>query len=366
MSDLPRAFGPAVLSAALRSCVDDFQVTELPAFAPSGDGEHLLLTIEKRGQNTVQVAKWLAQWAGVAEMAVSYAGQKDRHAVTVQRFSVHLPGKQAPDPASFAPDGVRVLEAARHNRKLQRGALTGNRFVLVMRQVQGERAAIDARLAQIAARGLPNWFGEQRFGHGGGNIGQALGMFAGRRVRRDQRSMLLSAARSQLFNQVLAARVDAGNWDSALEGEVWLLNGSRSVFGPEDFSPALAQRLADFDIHPSAPLWGEGELRSSGPARALEELALADEVALRLRAGLEKAELRQERRALRLKPEGLAWQWLEDDVLQLRFALPPGCYATALVHELGEVVDASQLGRAPATVEGGPAAPADQQGLAAD
>ena len=353
MSDLPRAFGPAVMTAVLRSEVEDFQVTELPAFAPSGDGEHLLLTIEKRGQNTVQVAKWLAQWAGVGEMAVSYAGQKDRHALTVQRFSVHLPGKASPGPDSFLADGVRVLEAARHNRKLQRGALTGNRFVLVLRQVRGERAAIEERLAQIAARGLPNWFGEQRFGHGGGNVAQALAMFAGRRMRRDQRSILLSAARSQLFNQVLAARVAAGNWDAALEGEVWQLNGSRSVFGPEVFTAELAARLAAFDIHPSAPLWGEGELRSADAARALEEQALADDVALRLRAGLEKAELRQERRALRLKPDGLSWHWLDNDTLQLHFALPPGCYATALVHELGEVVDAGQAGRRPPVADAG-------------
>lgn len=353
MSDLPRAFGPAVLTAALRSQIEDFQVTELPAFAPSGDGEHLLLTIEKRGQNTVQVAKWLAQWAGVGEMAVSYAGQKDRHALTVQRFSVHLPGRVSPDPSSFAPEGVRVLEAARHNRKLQRGALTGNRFVLVLRQVRGDRAAIEQRLAQIAARGLPNWFGEQRFGHGGGNVAQALAMFAGRRMRREQRSILLSAARSQLFNQVLAARVAAGNWDTALEGEVWQLNGSRSVFGPEAFTAELGARLAAFDIHPSAPLWGEGELRTADAAHALEEQALADDVALRLRAGLEKAALRQERRALRLKPDGLSWQWLDADTLQLRFALPPGCYATALVHELGEVVDAGQAGRHPPVADAG-------------
>ena len=342
MSDLPRAFGPSVLTAVLRQQAEDFQVVELPAFAPSGEGEHLLLTIEKRGQNTVQVAKWLAQWAGVPEMGVSYAGQKDRHAVTVQRFSVHLPKRQSPDPASFAPEGVRVLESHWHNRKLQRGALTGNRFTLVLRDVVGEREAIEARLVQIRDRGLPNWFGEQRFGHGGNNIGQALAMFSGRRVRRDQRSMLLSAARSQLFNQVLAARVAAGNWDAGMEGEVWMLNGSRSVFGPEAFTPVLAQRLADFDIHPSGPLWGEGALRSSDDARVLEEAAVADELAQRLRAGLEKAELRQERRSLRLKPDALTWQWLDDGALQLGFALPPGCYATALVHELGEVVDAGR------------------------
>ena len=124
------------------------------------------------------------------------------------------------------------------------------------------------------------------------------------------------------------------------------------MFGPEEFTPALSERLAGFDIHPSAPLWGEGELRSSGAARELEEQAVADEVALRLRAGLEKAELRQERRALRLKPDGLSWQWLEDDVLQLRFALPPGCYATALVHELGQVVDAGQAARTAAPLAG--------------
>ena len=343
MSDLPRAFGPAVLGARLRSQPEDFQVVELPAFAASGDGEHLLLTVRKRGHNTVQVAKWLAQWAGVPEMAVSYAGQKDRHAVTEQRFSLHLPGRADPDLAGLAIDGLEVLQAERHNRKLQRGALAGNRFTLVLREVTGEPAAIEQRLAQIAARGLPNWFGEQRFGHGGNNIGQALAMFGGRRVRREQRSMFLSAARSQLFNQVLAARVADGSWDGALEGEVWLLNGSRSVFGPEPFTAELAQRLADFDIHPSAPLWGAGELRSEGAARALEEAALADDIALRLRAGLEQAELRQERRATRLRPEGLDWQWLAPDVLQLRFALPPGCYATALVHELGEVNEGPRM-----------------------
>lgn len=342
MSELPLAFGPAVLSAALRSQPEDFQVVELPAFEASGEGEHLLLTVRKRGQNTVQVAKWLAQWAGVSEMEVSYAGQKDRHAVTEQRFSLHLPKRQSPPLESFAPEGVEVLGAQWHNRKLQRGALTGNRFVITLRTVQGDREAIGARLGQIAARGIPNWFGEQRFGHGGGNVAQALGMFAGRRVRRDQRSILLSAARSQLFNQVLSARVAADCWDSALDGEVWMLNGSRSVFGPEPYSDVLAGRLADFDIHPSAPLWGEGELRSTAAARELELAAIDDVVAHKLRAGLEAAGLRQERRALRLKPDALGWSWPAEDVLELRFALPPGCYATAVVHELGSVVDLSR------------------------
>ncbi len=342
MSALPLAFGAPLLTASIRSTPEDFQVDELPAFEATGEGEHLLLDIRKRGANTVAVAKQLAQWAGLPEMAVSYAGQKDRHAVTTQRFSVHLPRRVAPDLAALASDDVQVLASTWHNRKLQRGALAGNRFKLVLRDLQGDAAAIDERLRLIAARGLPNWFGEQRFGRDGGNVPAALQMFAGRRVRKDQRSMLLSAARSALFNRVLAARVEQGNWDTPLDGEVWMLDGSRSVFGPEAMSDVLAERLARFDIHPSAPLWGVGELRSTGVARALEEQALSDDQALALRAGLEEAGLKQERRALRLRPALMQHQWLAADVLELSFALPPGCYATAVLHELGQTNDASR------------------------
>lgn len=342
MNALPLAFGAPLLTAAIRSVPEDFQVDELPAFEATGEGEHLLLDIRKRGANTVAIAKRLAQWAGVPEMGVSYAGQKDRHAVTTQRFSVHLPKRVAPDLAALESEEMQVLASTWHNRKLQRGALAGNRFKLVLRDVQGDHEAIAERLQAIAARGLPNWFGEQRFGRDGGNVPAALQMFAGRRVRKDQRSMLLSAARSALFNRVLAARVEQGNWDTPLDGEVWMLDGSRSVFGPEPMSDVLAERLARFDIHPSAPLWGVGELRSTGAARALEDQALSDEQAIALRAGLEQAELKQERRSLRLRPALMQHAWLDAQTLEISFALPSGCYATAVLHELGEVVDASR------------------------
>lgn len=340
---LPRAFGPPVLEAVFRSTPEDFQVEELPGFAPDGEGEHLLLTVQKRGLNTAFVARELARWAGIPEMGVSYAGLKDRHAVTCQRFSVHLPKKVAPDLAALQVEGLRVLDTHWHRRKLPRGALAGNRFVLVLRQVHGERPAIEARLGQIAARGLPNGFGEQRFGRGGDNVEQALAMFDGRRVKREQHGLLLSAARSDLFNRVLAARIADGSWDRALDGEVWMLAGSRSVFGPEPWSDTLAQRLAAFDIHPSGPLWGEGPLRTTAAAAELEHAALADAVSLRLRAGLEQARLKQERRALRQRAEGLAWRWLEDQALELSFALAPGSYATALLQELGSVREPNRI-----------------------
>ena len=333
----PRAHGPAVLRARMRATPEDFRVDEIDAFEASGQGEHLLLTVEKRGMNTAFAAKRIATWAGIPEMGVSHAGLKDRHAVTTQRFSVHLPKKVAPDLAALQSDDLRVLSSAWHARKLPKGALAGNRFILTLREVVGERDAIEARLSAIAARGVPNAFGEQRFGREGNNVANALAMFAGRRFKRDQRTMLLSAARSELFNRVLDARVAADAWDRALDGDVWMLDGSRSVFGPEPFDDALAARMAAFDIHPTGPLWGQGELRTTGAALALETGALADAAALALRAGLEAAGLKQERRALRLRPQDLQWEWPAADVLRLSFALPPGAYATTVLAEIGDV-----------------------------
>lgn len=331
-----RAHGQPVLHGVIRSTPEDFVVDEIDAFDASGSGEHLLLRVRKRGMNTAWAAKRIARWAEVAESAIGHAGLKDRHAVTEQRFSVWLPGRTAPPLSELQDDDLQVLSADWHSRKLPRGALAGNRFVLVLRQVQGDAAAIEARLQAIAARGVPNWFGEQRFGRDAGNVAQALAMFSGRRVRRDQRGILLSAARSQLFNQVLAARVGSDCWDRPLEGELWLLDGSHSVFGPQPFDATLAARLAAFDIHPSGPMWGAGELRSAAAAAAVELAAMDDATSLALRRGLEAAGLKQQRRSLRLPVRELAWQWLDAHSLQLRFALPAGSYATAVLAELGD------------------------------
>ncbi len=333
-----RAHGEAALTARIRSVPEDFAVDEIDAFVASGAGEHLLLTVEKRGMNTAFAAKRIAAWAGVAESAIGYAGLKDRHALTRQRFSVWIPKKIAPDIDTLQSEDLRVLEHAWHSRKLPRGALAGNRFALTLREVEGDTAAIEARLNAIAERGVPNYFGEQRFGRGGDNVSKALSMFAGRRVAREERGHLLSAARSELFNRVLAARVAASCWDTGLDGEVWVLDGSRSVFGPEPWNDVLAERLARFDIHPSGPLWGRGELRTQADARALELATLDDEHLRALRDGLERAGMDQERRALRLRPEGLDFDWPEPGVLRLRFSLPAGCYATTVLAELGTVV----------------------------
>jgi tRNA pseudouridine13 synthase len=339
--ELPRAYGAAVLTAKFRVTTDDFRVEELPSFQPAGQGEHLLLTIEKRGMNTAFAAKRIAAWAGIAEMGIGFAGMKDRHAVTRQRISVHLPRRVAPDIAGLQSDDLRVLESHWHNRKLPRGALAGNRFVIVLRDVQGEHGSIESRLACIRDQGLPNYFGEQRFGRDGDNVDAARRMFAGLRVRREQRSIYLSAARSELFNTVLAARIAAGNWQTGVDGDVWMLDGSHSVFGPEPLSPELRARAECLDIHPTGPMWGAGLLRCGDQARTIEERAVAP--LAELRAGLEKAELRQERRALRVRVGNLSWEWLPESDLRLSFDLAPGAYATGLLAELGDVAGAQTV-----------------------
>jgi tRNA pseudouridine13 synthase len=333
--ELPRAYGAPSLAARLRSMPEDFRVEEVLGYDADGQGEHALLWVEKRGANTDWVGRELAKFAGVPPVAVGYAGLKDRHAVTRQTFSVQLAGKPDPDWSTFPHADVKVLAATRHSRKLKRGALRGNRFVLVLREVQGDRDAAEQVLQQIAARGVPNYFGEQRFGREGGNVAQARAMFAGRRVDRDKRSFLLSAARSQIFNNVLAARVERGAWDTPLDGEIWSLAGSRSWFGPEPFSDVLAERLARADIHPSGPLWGQGEPPTVDDAGALErEVAAASSD---LAEGVAAARMDQERRPLRLLPRDLKWRWLDDNALELAFELPAGAYATVVVRELAAI-----------------------------
>lgn len=338
-SELPFAHGNVPpLTASLRSSPEDFVVEEILGYDADGSGEHALLWVEKRGANTDWVARELAKFAGVPPLAVGYAGLKDRNAVTRQTFSVQLAGKSDPDWSAFPHADVRVLAATRHGRKLKRGALRGNRFVLVLREAQGERDRAGQVLAAIAVRGVPNYFGEQRFGREGGNLAQARAMFAGRRVDRDKRGFLLSAARSQIFNSVLAARVERGVWDAPLDGEIWSLAGSRSWFGPEPYTDVLAQRLASGDIHPSGPLWGQGEPPTTGEAGALErEVAAAHPD---LAEGVAAARMDQERRPLRLLPKDLRWRWLADDALELSFELPAGAYATVVAREVAAQAEA--------------------------
>lgn len=334
------AYGCPTTRATLRQQPTDFQVDEISPITASGEGEHVLLHIRKVGENTDWVAKQLARFCQVKPMAVSYAGLKDRHAVTTQFFSVQLSKQPEPDWTAFNTDTVTILSHNRHNRKLRRGALQGNRFVIVLRSVQGEQAALEQRLIQIAAHGVPNYFGEQRFGHGDNNLTRAAEMLLHGKTERDRhkRSLYLSAARSWLFNLILSQRVADENWQQAFNGEVLQLAGSHSVFVCEQVTDEIRARLAQFDVHPTAPLWGKGASLVQAEAAAYEAMVLQAYQAWC--DGLVQAELSMERRALRLRPVDLQWQWLEADRLQLQFNLPAGAYATTV---LREVVDYSGM-----------------------
>jgi tRNA pseudouridine13 synthase len=356
------AHGGPVLRGRLRTVPEDFEVEELRAFVPSGSGEHAWLEIEKRGANTEWVARELARFAGVPPVAVGFAGLKDRHARTRQAFTVHLPGRPDPDWSAFAIDGVRVLSATRHARKLARGALSGNRFRLVVRAVDGNRAAVAGLVERIARRGVPNRFGEQRFGIGAGNLAAATSMFAGRRVGRAERGRLLSVARSAIFNAVLDARIADGTWDRALDGDVFQIDGSGSIFGPEPVDAALAARIDALAIHPTGPLWGRGERRVAGAVAALEARIAADPMLAPLARGLEAAGIDAARRALRVRVSGLVHRWPDERTLELGFELPAGAYATVVAAELVAIDPADGPGPEPDSA----APPASDRGLIRD
>lgn len=338
LPDWPRALGGPCGQARLRSSAEDFHVHEVLGFEADGEGEHLLVQLQKRNRNTDQVARQLARHAGLQARDVSYCGLKDRVAVTTQWFSLWLPGKADPDWSGLQDDDLRILAQARHRRKLPRGALKANRFVIVLRELQAGQAQLESLLTEISRQGVPNYFGAQRFGRDGDNLNKAQAMFAGRKVRdRHLRGLYLSAARSYLFNQVLAARVAAHNWNRILPGEACMLSGSRSFFLAQSVDAEVEARLASGDISPSGPLWGRGELPCQLQARELEQATLA--TAGEFCRGLETAGMKQERRALQLVVGDLQWQWLQEDVLQLSFELPAGSYATAVIRELISEID---------------------------
>ncbi|VAW73169.1 tRNA pseudouridine(13) synthase [hydrothermal vent metagenome] len=334
------AWGGTVSAGIIRRHPEDFQVSEVPLVEPDGDGEHSWLHVQKTGSNTQWVAQQLAAYAGVKPNAVSYAGLKDRHAVTDQWFSVHLPGKPDPDWAALEHAEFQILVFKRHHRKLKTGALKGNRFTLKVRQVDGDKTSIDRRLEQVAAGGFPNYFGPQRFGRGGDNLALAAHMFANRKRKlpRSKRSIYLSAVRSALFNQVLSARVAEHSWNGLKPGEAVQLDGRSACFVAEQIDAELSRRLANGELHPTGPLCGDGESLCTGAAQAFE---MAQVQAYQSWIdSLSSARLEVARRALRIIPGSLTWQHEDDQCLTLRFYLPAGCYATSLLAEVFELTGA--------------------------
>jgi len=328
---LARAWGGVAGSAVIRATPEDFRVEEELGFEPGGSGgEHLWLWVEKRGANSEDVAAALAGCCGVHRRAVGYSGRKDRNAVTVQWFSVHLPGTTGPDAFVPADGGWRVLRTTRHARKLRTGTHRANTFRIRLRGFDGSRSLAEERLAAVARHGFPNYFGPQRFGRNGENLKRARVALTGTGRGRVP-GMQLSAARSALFNQVLDARVRDGSWDRALVDDAMMLAGTHSVFRCTGEETDLDSRLAAHDIDPTGPMWGCGEAAAGPAAVRRERQWLAQERTLC--EALEGLGVTHSRRVLRVRPERLERD-LSGSVLELRFTLPAGAFATSLLREI--------------------------------
>jgi tRNA pseudouridine13 synthase len=326
------AFGGPSGTGEIKASVDDFIVEEILSFSPEGAGEHVFLHIEKCHENTEYVARLLARHAGVRQRDVSFAGLKDRHGRTRQWFSVWLPGKEDPDWTGLESDNLKILQTVRHARKLKRGVLAANQFHLTIRNWHGDNQRAAQQLQQIQQHGFPNYFGDQRFGRNGQNVNKALAMFAGAKVKREQSSIYLSTARSYLFNLILAERVTGATWNQAIAGDVFKLNQTNSHFHAEAVDQVLLDRLSSGDIHPTGALFGKGEGGVSADALAIEQTIIAAHP--ELTAGLLKAGLEHDRRALRVIPEDFSWSIESDNTLRLSFRLPAGSYATGLLREI--------------------------------
>ena len=366
-ADLPQPMKPPIKQALYKAKPEDFVVNERLEVDFTGEGEHLWLHIKKSGINTAYLAKLLSEWADIPLRDVGYSGLKDRQALTTQWFSLRLPKKQKPD-SDFAPvdikehETVKIIAEHWHNKKLNRGTHNANQFVITLRDIEfakdqtlGDKSSVEQHLQTISKTGVPNYFGPQRFGFGGNNIREALNLFARplkstssakkknkrKSAVREQNSMELSAARSLIFNQILAARVQDGSWNTGLNGDVFNLNGSGSIFASEHMDETLQARLASGDIHPTAVMWGAGNNKVAGEAAELENTVVQQDALLAaLATGLEQREVKAQRRALRLPVEDLSWRWADkqdgEQTLVLSFTLTTGSFATSVLASVVE------------------------------
>ena len=290
-------------TALFRCCPEDFVVDEILEIKPTGEGEHLWLLVSKRDQNTTWVAGLLAKLAGIPRNDVGFCGMKDRFAVTSQWFSLHIPGRDL-DLNCLAHDDFKILKTARNNKKLRRGMHQGNQFKIVLQDFSVTDASFRERIDLIIEKGVPNYFGEQRFGHDGNNLNEVQKLIQTDKLKgnRHGTGLYLSAARSWLFNLVAAKRLMLSNND--LAGE-------------------------------TGPLWGRGRSATEGQIADIENDILDDWKDWCY--ALEHAGLKQQRRELIMRVDNLTAEWIDADKLRLEFSLSSGCYATTLMREIAEL-----------------------------
>jgi tRNA pseudouridine13 synthase len=334
VDELAYAYGKPEGRASFKNAAEDFCVQENLSFTPSGKGTHAFLYIEKKDINTQWLARQLARFANVPVKEIGYAGLKDRKSVSRQWFSVNLEVTDEPEWNSFELYGAKILSRTYHKKKLKRGSIKNNHFEILLRDIQQKDIShIKHRLGLIQSTGVPNYFSYQRFGHKHNNLQRAIAWFSGQQTikKRDEKSIILSAARSMVFNVILSTRISKVGWNVLLDGEVMNINNTRSIFNIDTIGEDIKVRFERGEIHPTAALWGRGQLQSKMQVLEMEQQVSAD-WAFWCQA-LENRGLSQDRRAIRLIPQDLTFKLQENNLL-LYFCLPAGCYATSVLREL--------------------------------
>ncbi|MBT8437940.1 MAG: tRNA pseudouridine(13) synthase TruD [Gammaproteobacteria bacterium] len=331
-------YGPPVTAGILKSRPSEFRVSEELGFEPSGEGEHLFLLVEKEGLGTHELISRVARDYSLDPGLIGYSGLKDKHALTRQWLSLHRPGKKPPAEL-FQGDGYRVLRQASHNRKLRPGTHRYNSFEVYLREVSEFPDQTRQQISAVTRQGFANYFGRQRFGRQQDNVAQALEQLPGRRLKRSRKSILLSSLRSHLFNLILARRISLGHWDLPLEGDVFMLRGSRSIFS-ETLDARLIERFQALDISSTASLYGCGQVLLTGQPQAIEAQVFADCDAIT--RCLDQHGARLQMRALRAVVDNFSYDYdAENQSLLLKLDLPAGCYVTNVLDHFITLQDAS-------------------------
>jgi len=327
------AHGQPLSAARLKDKPEDFRVNEILNIEFSGEGEHIWLQIEKTSLNSSDVIRALATFANIKQRDIGYSGMKDKHAVTTQWFSLWMPAKQDPDWTSFAVEGVRILRTERHNRKLRVATHSHNEFLIKAVDVDVDPTKLVERIERIQQFGVPNYFGMQRFGYQMANLSRAYEYYSKGEKVRDKRlkGLLLSSARSWLFNNLLATRVADGSWDKAEPNERVVLDGSNSFFIADE-SGKLNERLVSLDIHPSCPLAGEGieEFSRLDGGDATIKPKSVDQVFVH---ALKASGMSVAHRATRIKVNQFSVSQDDNSVI-FSFRLLPGQFATSVIREV--------------------------------
>lgn len=333
------------IGGVIREQPEDFIVDEVPAYAPSGEGEHTYFRVEKREISTPELVKQIAIKLGVSPKVISYAGLKDTHALARQTLSAHFV-----DPASIEAlelDNARILWVTRHRNKLRPGHLRGNRFTLRIRDVVPDAVVrVEATLAVLAARGVPNAYGPQRFGNRGDNhvVGYHLlrddratleGMGI-RHISRQMHQFFISALQSALFNQVVALRIAHDTLDKVIAGDIARKEDTGGIFTVED-ADTECPRVAAWEISPTGPIYGYKLMQAREEAGALEARVLS-EVGLTLE-NFRSVRAEGVRRPLRYNPEELSWAIEREGNLVVSFFAPKGAFATMFLRELMKTPD---------------------------